>query len=306
MASCKGMVKPLLQQMQRVKCKIITFFAQVHNKRYVLTAAKFAAWINQYAEDTSPQVTTQGTPPVTVTVPAATLPQVTPSQATTPEVASLPDRPPQATATPGAPQQATSAQGTPQSITIPYKITERTALRYMRQLGFKFKTYRQGLQYTDGHERPDVIEYRKKYLNMIKALEVTHEPPPLCEDGVPSWHSGKDTAAKKVVFIYHDETIFHANDAPSRGWHDDQGSRELRPKGKGRGIMYSDFVEEYNGFLRLTDEEYEKAREIDQRFPRAAHQKFEYGKAHQGYWNARTMMRNLKDAVRIAELKYPR
>lgn len=36
--------------------------------------------------------------------------------------------------------------------------------------------------------------------------------------------------------------------------------------------MYSDFVEEYNGFLRLMDEEYEEAREIDQGFPRAARQ----------------------------------
>ena len=113
-----------------------------------------------------------------------------------------------------------------------------------------------------------VVENRNKYLNMTKALEVTDKPPPRCEDMIPLWHSGKEIAAKKVVFIYHDETIFHANDAPSRGWHDDQGSRE--EGGKRRGVMYSDFVEEYNGFLRLMDEEYEEAREIDQGFPRAA------------------------------------
>ena len=106
------------------------------------------------------------------------------------------------------------------------------------------------------------------------------------------------------MFIYHDETIFHANDAPSRGWHNDQGSREMRPKGKGRGIMYSDFVEDYNGFLRLTVEEYDEAQEVARRFPRAVRQKFH--KAYQGYRNARTMRRNLKDAVRIAEFKYPR
>ena len=29
-------------------------------------------------------------------------------------------------------------------------------------------------------------------------------------------------------------------------------------------------------------------------------------KAHQGYCNARTMMQNLKNAVRIAEFKYPK
>ena len=36
----------------------IIFCVQVHNKRYVLTASKFAAWINRYAEDTPPQTTT--------------------------------------------------------------------------------------------------------------------------------------------------------------------------------------------------------------------------------------------------------
>ena len=176
----------------------------------------------------------------------------------------------------------------------------------MKQLGFKHKRYAQGLQYTDGHERPDVVEYRKKYLNKIKALECTHKPPPTCEDGIPSWHSGKATAAKKVVFIYHDETIFHANDALSRGWHDDQGSRELRPKGKGRGIMYSDYIEEYNGFLALTDEESDRAKQINPNFPRAARKKFEYGAANEGYWTTEHLMKNLKDAVKIAEFKYPR
>ena len=166
---------------------------------------------------TPSQATPQQATPSQTTPSQATPPQVTPSQATPQQATLLQATPPQATPTPVTPQQATSAQGTLQSITISRKISQRTALRYMRQLGFKFKTYKQGLQYTDGHERPDVLEYRKKYLNMIKALEVTHKPPPLCEDMIPSWHSGKETAAKKVVFIYHDETIFHANDAPSRG-----------------------------------------------------------------------------------------
>ena len=166
--------------------------------------------------------------------------------------------------------------------------------------------YAQGLQYTDGHERSDVLAYREKYLRTIKGLEQRHKPPPLCADGIHSWNHGKETESKKVVFIYHDETIFHANDALSRGWHDDQGSRELRPKGKGRGIMYSDFVEEYNGFLRLTDEEYERAKEVDPNFPKAARQRFEYGTGHEGYWTCSHLMKNLKDAVKIAEFKYPR
>ena len=52
--------------------------------------------------------------------------------------------------------------------------------------------------------------------------------------------------------------MFKANDAPSMGWHNPQGSHATRPKGKGKGIMISDFVEEYGGFLALTDDELRK------------------------------------------------
>ena len=34
----------------------------------------------------------------------------------------------------------------------------------------------------------------------------------------------------------------------------------LRPKSKGAGIMVSDFIEEHNGYLHLSDEEYERSK----------------------------------------------
>ena len=46
-----------------------------------------------------------------------------------------------------------------------YKISEWTALCYKKQLGLKHKRYTQGLQYTDGHGRPDDLNYGKKYLH---------------------------------------------------------------------------------------------------------------------------------------------
>ena len=70
--------------------------------------------------------------------------------------------------------------------------------------------------------------------------------------------------------------------------------------------MYSDFIEEYNGFLALTDEEYERAKQTDPNFPRVARQKYLLGKGYEGYWTTRHLMKNLKDAVRIAQFKYPR
>ena len=128
-------------------------------------------------------------------------------------------------------------------------VNERTAQRYMLALGFTYKRFQQGLQYTDGHERDDVRRYRGLYLEKLKYLEASHKPPPTCDDKIPSWNAGNESKAKRVVFIYHDETTFAATDALSMGWHDPEGSRQLRPKSKGRAIMVSDFVEEYGGFL---------------------------------------------------------
>ena len=42
----------------------------------------------------------------------------------------------------------------------------------------------------------------------------------------------------------------------------EKGKQLIRPKGLGRGIMVSDFVEEFNGLLRLTEEEFERGKLI--------------------------------------------
>ena len=59
--------------------------------------------------------------------------------------------------------------------------------------------------------------------------------------------------------LYHDESTFHSNDGQGWIWAE-VGKQLIRPKGQGRGIMVSDFIDEHNGYLRLSDEEYEQAR----------------------------------------------
>ena len=51
--------------------------------------------------------------------------------------------------------------------------------------------------------------------------------------------------------------------------------------------MISNFVEDYNGFLSLTDEELQRAQQSDPAFPHSARE-------------------NLKTAVKFAEFKYTR
>ena len=120
-------------------------------------------------------------------------------------------------------------------------ISEMTALRYIKRLGFTNRQYKQG--YTDGHDRDDVLQYRMLNLNKIRVLEASHLPPPTCQAAIPSWNNWDTSKSKHVVFIYHDESTFNANDAHSRVWGDPSGSGAVRPKRKGQGIMVSDFIE---------------------------------------------------------------
>ena len=39
--------------------------------------------------------------------------------------------------------------------------------------------------------------------------------------------------------------------------------KAMKPKSRGAGIMVSDFIDEHNGFVSLTDEEYEHAKQVN-------------------------------------------
>jgi hypothetical protein len=58
-------------------------------------------------------------------------------------------------------KESESTDSNPKS-TVPKsnRIRARTARRWLEKLGFKYGTVRKGV-YIDGHERPDVVSYRK-------------------------------------------------------------------------------------------------------------------------------------------------
>ena len=55
---------------------------------------------------------------------------------------------------------------------ISANINERTVQHYMLALGFTYKRFQQGLQYTDGHERDNARLYRGLYLENLTYLKV--------------------------------------------------------------------------------------------------------------------------------------
>ena len=67
---------------------------------------------------------------------------------------------------------------------------------------------------------------------------------------------------EKTVVFFHDETTFQSNEDQSTQW-GLKGTKMMTPKSRGSGIMVSDFVDEHNGFLALTDEEYEVAKRMN-------------------------------------------
>ena len=69
--------------------------------------------------------------------------------------------------------------------------------------------------------------------------------------------------------------------------------------------MVSDFIEEHNGYLKLTDAEYEEDRSSLPGLWKEAQYILKYGADNQGYWNSDKFMNQVKQAVTIAKIKYP-
>jgi hypothetical protein len=106
-----------------------------------------------------------------------------------------------------------------QSISLKRPLSERTARRWLLRLGWRLKTLRKGV-YMDGHERPDVVEYRtkiflpamEKYERRMARYEYVSKSEPLKR--VPPNLKGE----KEIVINFQDESCFTVNEYKSRAW----------------------------------------------------------------------------------------
>ena len=181
---------------------------------------------------------------------------------------------------------------------FPRTVSFRTAIRWLRHLDFKPRSHKKGV-YIDGHERDDVVQHRKEYLKVMEELRKTHQPPPQCSDEEPRVRLVEDDEKKKLVVLYHDESIYNTNEGQTWMWAEED-HHALLPKTKGSGIMVADFVDEYDGYLALTPDEQAKHPTV----AKSARALFEYG-ADKGYWTGEKFMAQVKKACDIAEAKYP-
>ena len=191
---------------------------------------------------------------------------------------------------------------------FPRNISIETGRKWLHNLGFEVLTAKKGI-FIDGHERPDVISYRTEFLRkMVKIgfLHFTEAPTDDAQKAIPEDIDPPPLEKRlKTVVFFHDESTFQCNEDQSLQW-GLKGSRMIRPKSKGAGIMVSDFIDEHNGFLALNDEEYERAKSVNGDIRKYAREFLEYGESKEGYWTRDKFIKQMKRAIEMAEIKYPK
>ena len=100
---------------------------------------------------------------------------------------------------------------------LPRSISVRTATRWLRRLGFRPTSHKKGA-FVDGHERDDVVAYRREFLQQLKQLKNSHRPPPPCSDERAATPPPNAESMKTLVLIYHDESIFNSNEGQQWMW----------------------------------------------------------------------------------------
>lgn len=156
-------------------------------------------------------------------------------------------------------------------------ISLRTASKWLQQCGFVCSEKKIGV-YFDGHERPDVILYRQKFLNEMAEYErrMVYADE---EDVSKLFFPLIPENSKYVVLVTHDESIFYSNDDTRLVWHP-QNEMPLRKKGKGRSLMISDFLTETIGPLALDSEFRRRYPSV----PAKAREQISPGKNNDGWW----------------------
>jgi hypothetical protein len=141
-------------------------------------------------------------------------------------------------------------------------ISLRTAQRWLHKMGWRYGKKKNGM-YVDGHERPDVVEYRDGFIVRWKEYEKRmsiysndgdlergpQRTAKLGEGPIPS-----DGRPFKLILVTHDESTFFQNDRKKTGWTHKTDKPTPQRKGEGTSIMVSDFLTTEWGRLFDDDE----------------------------------------------------
>lgn len=161
-------------------------------------------------------------------------------------------------------------------------ISEKTCRNYMHSWGYRYDEKRKGIYY-DGHERPDVVAYRKEWLKRMFVYKKSMKD----FDG-DTLHTiiepQLEPEKKEFVQVTHDECHFYPNDSQRRIWIQEE-ENILRSKHLGRSIMVSAFLCPCHGLLRLSEQQLQANSHIE-------HQESFVLRSIQedGYWKSEHML----------------
>ena len=193
-------------------------------------------------------------------------------------------------------------------------IQARTAREWLNRMGYRWKSVSKGV-YVDGHERDDVVEYRKWFVKEWFDMQphVREWEEIYGENGVVTGLKQKEKERKmggkygdgrEIIFVTHDESTFSANDGRRSAWMA-EGESILRPKGRGRGIMASEFLTGA-GRLRVRDEVNDEELKREG-LKRDATVYFEYGDKAEGWWKGEDVVKQVLDmAIPVFEKEFGR
>ncbi|KAJ7210178.1 hypothetical protein GGX14DRAFT_626618 [Mycena pura] len=172
-------------------------------------------------------------------------------------------------------------------------ISVRTARRYLRALGYRFTAPNKG-QYADGHEREDVVYERDvKYIPAYKQFQkraLRYGRNGLVEYG-PCEKTG---VGRRVIFWYHDESIFYAHDRNRKTWYHKDASAKPYAKGEGHSLMVADFVSADFGWSPTS---------LDR--TRSARRFLKPGKNREGYFTCADILEQATEMMDILTEVYP-
>ena len=122
-------------------------------------------------------------------------------------------------------------------------IMERTARNWLKKLEWRYEQPQKGM-YIDGHERGDVVAYRKEFIARWKEHY---------EKWFHQWDDNGDLCPLPqgfpvpggrfhLILITHDESTFYQNDEWTVTWSHADKTPTPKAKGDGQSIMVSDFL----------------------------------------------------------------
>jgi len=121
-------------------------------------------------------------------------------------------------------------------------ISVRTAWCWLRRLDWRYQKKKM-VMYLDGHEREDVVTYRKAFLERWAEYEkwmVTYDKDGLVNTSPTGF--AVPGGCFRLVLVTHNESTFYANDRCKTRWTHASETPTPERKGEGTSLMVSDFL----------------------------------------------------------------